>query len=251
MSPVALVTGGGRGIGRATAQLLAERSMTVVAVSRTDADLRALASIAPVDTIVGSVETEDSCTSIVSEVERRHGGIDVLVNNAGIDTGEELEVWRQDPQLWHQSMAVNLDAAFHLTRLASSGMVERGWGRIVMVSSTAGEVGGPRMTAYCASKHGLLGLMRAAAHDLAPHGVTCNAVCPGWVRTPMSERTAEREAKQQSLTIDQIWAQRNAESPAGRIVTAEEVAETIAFLAGDGASGINGEAVTISLGSAW
>jgi NAD(P)-dependent dehydrogenase (short-subunit alcohol dehydrogenase family) len=251
VSPVALVTGGGRGIGRATAQLLAERSMTVVAVSRTDADLRALASIAAVDTIVGSVETEDSCASIVSEVERRHGRIDVLVNNAGIDTGEELEVWRQDPQLWRQSMAVNLDAAFHLTRLASSGMVERGWGRIVMVSSTAGEVGGPRMTAYCASKHGLLGLMRAAAHDLAPHGVTCNAVCPGWVRTPMSERTAEREAKQQGLTTDQIWAQRNTESPAGRIVTAEEVAETIAFLAGDGASGINGEAVTISLGSAW
>jgi 3-hydroxybutyrate dehydrogenase len=112
-------------------------------------------------------------------------------------------------------------------------------------------VGGPRMTAYCASKHGLLGLMRAAAHDLAPHGVTCNAVCPGWVRTPMSERTAEREAKQQGLTTDQIWTQRNTESPAGRIVTAEEVAETIAFLAGDGASGINGEAVTISLGSAW
>ena len=250
-TPVALVTGGGRGIGRATARLLADRSTTVVAVSRTEAELRSLASIAPVDTIAASVETEDSCAAIVAEVERRHGRIDVLVSNAGVDSGEELEVWRQDPQLWRRSMAVNLDAAFHLTRLASGGMVERGWGRIVMVSSTAGEVGGPRLSAYCASKHGLLGLMRAAAHDLAPHGVTCNAVCPGWVRTPMSEHTAEHEAHEQGVTTDEIWRQRDADSPAGRIVTVEEVAETIAFLASSAASGINGEAVTVSLGSPW
>ena len=120
-----------------------------------------------------------------------------------------------------------------------------------MVSSTAGEVGGPQMSAYCASKHGLLGLMRAAAHDLAPYGVTCNAVCPGWVRTPMSEHTAEVEASVLGTSTDEIWRQRDADSPAGRIVTAEEVAETIAFLVSAAASGINGEAVTISLGSAW
>lgn len=130
-------------------------------------------------------------------------------------------------------------------------MVERRSGRILMVSSTAGEVGGPQMSAYCASKHGLLGLMRAAAHDLAPYGVTCNAVCPGWVRTPMSEHTAEVEASVLGVSTDEIWRQRDADSPAGRIVTAEEVAETIAFLASAAASGINGEAVTISLGSAW
>jgi NAD(P)-dependent dehydrogenase (short-subunit alcohol dehydrogenase family) len=130
-------------------------------------------------------------------------------------------------------------------------MVERRSGRIVMVSSTAGEVGGPRLSAYCASKHGLLGLVRAAAHDLAPYDVTCNAVCPGWVRTPMSEHTAEVEASERGVTTAEIWQKRDTDSPAGRVVTAEEVAETIAFLSSAAASGINGEAVTISLGSAW
>jgi NAD(P)-dependent dehydrogenase (short-subunit alcohol dehydrogenase family) len=248
---VALVTGGGRGIGRSTAELLVSRGMTVVAVSRTERELRSLKDSVGADYIVASVETERACESIVDETLRRHGRVDVLVNNAGVESGVERPIWQQDPTLFRQSLAVNLEGAFHLTRLAAGDMVERRSGRIVMVSSTAGEVGGPQMSAYCASKHGLLGLMRAAAHDLAPYGVTCNAVCPGWVRTPMSEHTAEVEASVLGVSTDEIWRQRDADSPAGRIVTAEEVAETIAFLTSAAASGINGEAVTISLGSAW
>jgi NAD(P)-dependent dehydrogenase (short-subunit alcohol dehydrogenase family) len=249
--PVALVTGGGRGIGRSTAELLVSRGMTVVAVSRTERDLRSLKDAVGVDYIVASVDTERSCESIVEETLQRHGRIDILVNNAGVESGVERPIWQQDPTLFRQSLAVNLEGAFRLTRLVAGDMVERGSGRIVMVSSTAGEIGGPRMSAYCASKHGLLGLMRAAAHDLAPYGVTCNAVCPGWVRTPMSEHTAEVEANARGVTIEEIWRQRDADSPAGRIVTPEEVAETIAFLASPAARGINGEAITVSLGSAW
>lgn len=247
---VALVTGGGRGIGRSTAELLVSRGMTVVAVSRTESELRSLKDSVGADYIVASVETEQACESIVDETLRRHGRVDILVNNAGVSPAER-PIWQQDPTLFRESLAVNLEGAFHLTRLAAGDMVERRSGRIVMVSSTAGEVGGPQMSAYCASKHGLLGLMRGAAHDLAPYGVTCNAVCPGWVRTPMSEHTAEVEASERGVTTDEIWRQRDADSPAGRIVTAEEVAETIAFLVSAAASGINGEAVTISLGSAW
>jgi 3-hydroxybutyrate dehydrogenase len=248
---VALVTGGGRGIGRSTAELLVSRGMTVVAVSRTERELRSLKDSVGADYIVASVETEQACESIVEETLRRHGRVDALVNNAGVDSGAERPIWQQDPALFRQSLAVNLEAAFHLTRLVSGGMVERRSGRIVMVSSTAGEVGGPRLSAYCASKHGLLGLVRAAAHDLAPYDVTCNAVCPGWVRTPMSEHTAEVEASERGVTTAEIWQKRDTDSPAGRVVTAEEVAETIAFLSSAAASGINGEAVTISLGSAW
>jgi NAD(P)-dependent dehydrogenase (short-subunit alcohol dehydrogenase family) len=255
MSPadrtVALVTGGGRGIGRATAALLAARGLTVVAVSRTERDLRALHEATGVDYIVASVETERGCEEIVREAISRHGRIDVLVNNAGADSGGEREIWQQDPAVWRSSMAVNLDAAFHLTRLASAGMVELGFGRIVMVSSTAGQIGGLRLSAYCAAKHGLLGLMRAAAQDLAPHGVTCNAVCPGWVRTPMSQQTAAVEAAEQGVSVEQIWRERDASSPAGRVVTTEEVAEAIGFLASPAASGVNGEALTVSLGSPW
>jgi NAD(P)-dependent dehydrogenase (short-subunit alcohol dehydrogenase family) len=130
-------------------------------------------------------------------------------------------------------------------------MVERGWGRVVMVSSTAGQVGAPRMSAYSASKAGLLGLMRAVAHDLAPHGGTCNAVLPGWVRTEMAERSAAREAERRGVTVDQVWEDRAAEYPEGRVVRAEEVASTIAFLASEKGSGINGQAVTVALGGYW
>ena len=126
-----------------------------------------------------------------------------------------------------------------------------GWGRIVMVSSTAGQVGAPSMSAYCASKHGLLGLMRSVAHDIAKVGGTCNAVLPGWVRTEMSERDAEREAKEKGTTVAAVWAERAAGYPAGRVLVPEEIARVIAFLAGDEASGINGEAITVSLGSLW
>ncbi|MGH3430702.1 MAG: SDR family NAD(P)-dependent oxidoreductase [Mycobacteriales bacterium] len=248
---VALVTGAGRGIGRSTAICLKEHGATVVGVSRTEADLASLQREAGVEYVVGSVATQEGCEAITSETLARFGQIDILVNNAGIDSGEERPVWDQDPALWSRAFAVNLDGAFHMIRLTSAGMVERGWGRIVAVSSTAGEVGGPRLSAYCASKHGLLGLIRAAAQDVAPHGVTCNAVCPGWVRTPMSDTTTEREAERRGVSTDQIWGERAAESPAGRVVTAEEVAESIAFLTSDAARGINGEALTISLGSVW
>jgi NAD(P)-dependent dehydrogenase (short-subunit alcohol dehydrogenase family) len=248
---IALVSGGGRGIGRATAELLARRGMTVIAVSRTETDLVSLQRSAGVDYIVGGVESETGCEEVVDEITRRHGRVDVLVNNAGVDSGEEREIWRQEPTLWRAYLAVNLDAAFHLTRLTVGGMVERRWGRVVMVSSTAGEVGGAKASAYCASKHGMLGLMRAVAQDVAAHGVTCNAVCPSWVRTSMSERTAEVEARKRSVDLDEIWRQRIHDSPAGRLVTPDEVAESISFLASTAASGINGEAVTISLGSVW
>jgi NAD(P)-dependent dehydrogenase (short-subunit alcohol dehydrogenase family) len=148
-------------------------------------------------------------------------------------------------------MAVNLDGPFFLTRLAAADIKEGGWGRIVMVSSTSGEIGAPRMSAYTASKHGLMGLMRAVAQDIAPYGGTCNAVLPGWVRTEMAERSARLAAERRGLTVEEIWAEREAAYPANRVVTPEEVAETIAFLASEEASGINAEGITVALGGPW
>jgi NAD(P)-dependent dehydrogenase (short-subunit alcohol dehydrogenase family) len=130
-------------------------------------------------------------------------------------------------------------------------MVRRRWGRIVMVSSTAGQVGAPGTTSYCASKHGLLGLMRAIAQDVAPFAVTCNAVLPGWVKTPAADHAAMREAEARGLTADEIWAERRASYGAGRVLSPDEIAAAIVFLAGDGASGVNGEAMTIALGGTW
>jgi NAD(P)-dependent dehydrogenase (short-subunit alcohol dehydrogenase family) len=120
-----------------------------------------------------------------------------------------------------------------------------------MVSSTAGQVGGAAESAYDASKHGVLGLMRSVAQDVAQFRVTCNAVLPGWVRTAMAERSAAEAAARQGTDVEEVWAERAAVYPAGRVVTAEEVAATITFLASEEASGINGEAVTVALGGVW
>jgi NAD(P)-dependent dehydrogenase (short-subunit alcohol dehydrogenase family) len=192
---VAIVTGAGRGIGRATALALASRGARVLGVSRTEDDLASLADEAPIEVLAESVATEEGCDRIVAEARHRLGPVEILVLNAGIGSGHEREIWAQETSVWRESMAVNLDGPFFLCRAASEDMKEGGWGRIVMVSSTSGEVGSPSTSAYTASKHGLMGLMRSVAQDLGPHGATCNAVLPGWVRTEMAERSARIEAE--------------------------------------------------------
>ena len=223
----------------------------MLGVSRTESELASLAAGAPVEVLAESVASEEGCERVVAEARRRLGSVEILVLNAGIGSGHERAIWEQDPAVWRETMAVNLDGPFFLTRLASADMKERGWGRIVMVSSTSGELGAPRTSAYTASKHGLMGLMRAVAQDIGPFGATCNAVLPGWVRTEMAERSARLEAERRGLTVDEIWGERAATYPANRVVTAEEVATTVAFLASDEASGINGEGITVALGSLW
>jgi len=244
---VALVTGAGRGIGRATALLLAERGMRVMATARSEPELAATG----LDYVTGDLMDAADCAAVVEQTRQRLGPIEVLVNNAGLGSAEEREVWLQDPRVWRETMALNLDAPFLLCRAAVPDMVERGWGRCVFVSSTAGLFADVAMSAYCASKAGLLGLMRGLAADGGRHGITSNAVLPGWVRTEMAERSAAEEAARRGISEEQIWSQRAAGYPAGRIVTMAEVAETIAFLCSDGASGVNGECVTVALGSHW
>ena len=248
---IAIVTGAGRGIGRATALALAARGARVLGVSRTEGELASLAEEAPVEVLAESVATEEGCERVVAEARRRLGPVEILVLNAGIGSGHEREIWAQETAVWRETMAVNLDGPFFLSRAASADMREAGWGRIVVVSSTSGEKGSPRTSAYTASKHGLMGLMRSVAQDLGPFGVTCNAVLPGWVRTEMAERSARIEAERRGVTVDEVWAERDAEYPLGRVVTPEEIASTIAFLASDEASGINGEGITVALGGLW
>lgn len=238
-------------MGRETAILLAAGGVEVMAVGRTEATLKALGETAPVHYMVGSVSTEAGCEGIVAETRRRLGPISILVNNAGSDSDDERPIWEQRSRLFDEVLATNLFGPFHLSRLASADMVKQRWGRIVMVASTAGLVGGKTLSAFTTSKHGLIGLMRSIALDVAPYGVTCNAVCPGWVRTETLEVATAEEASERGVDPEQIWAERDAESPAGRIVTAREVAEVVNFLASERASGVNGETVTIALGSLW
>jgi NAD(P)-dependent dehydrogenase (short-subunit alcohol dehydrogenase family) len=244
---VALVTGGGRGIGRAAAELLAARGAKVVCVSRTDGELQATG----LPYVVADLGTDEGCRQAISGAEAEVGPIDILICNHGIGSAAERVIWEQDAALWRETMRVNLDGPFYLSRLVLSGMVDRGYGRLVYTSSTAGLVAEPEGSAYNASKHGLLGLMRSVALDAGAHGVTANAVLPGWVRTDMAERSAAAEAKSRGVTPGEIWAERDALYPAGRVVTVDEVAHTILFLASEESSGINGEAIRVALGALW
>lgn len=242
---VALVTGGGRGIGRAAAKLLAARGARVMCVARSQKELEEVG----LSFSIADLGTPEGCALAVEETERRLGPVEILVCNHGIGSAHERVIWEQDPDVWGETMRVNLDGPFYLSRLVLQGMTERGYGRVVYTSSTAGLVAEHAGSAYTSSKHGLLGLMRSVAQDGGPFGITSNAVLPGWVRTEMAERSALQESKDRGITTDQVWEERAALYPAGRVVTPEEVAEAIAFLASEESSGINGEAIRVALGS--
>jgi len=244
---VALVTGAGRGIGRASAELLTSRGARVMGVARREDELAALG----LEYTVADLGAPEGCARAVAETERRLGAVEILVCNHGIGSAHEQLIWQQDPEVWYETLRINLDGPFHLSRLVLRSMVEHRYGRLIYTSSTAGQVAERAGSAYTSSKHGLLGLMRAVAQDAGPHGITSNAVLPGWVRTEMAERSARAEAEERGLTPEQIWAEREALYPPGRVATPQEVAETIAFFASEESSGVSGEAVTVALGSVW
>jgi len=242
---IALVTGAGRGIGRAAAELLAARGAKVMSVSRSEQELAALG----LEYIVADLGTPEGCTLAFEETERRVGPIDILVCNHGIGSAHEKVIWEQEPSVWKEMMQINLDGPFYLSRLVLRGMVERGYGRLVYTSSTAGLVAEYAGIAYTAAKHGLIGLMRAVAQDAGKHGVTSNAVLPGWVRTEMAERSARAEAEERNVTTEQVWEDRAGLYRAGRVAIPQEVAAMIGFFASEESSGVSGEAVRVALGS--
>ena len=244
---VALVTGGGRGIGRETALLLSSAGARVMIVSRTVAELAAVG----LEYVAADLGTAEGCGRAVAETEKRLGPIEVLVVNHGIGSAHEQLVWEQDPEVWRQTMRINLDGPFELARLTVGGMCRRGFGRVVFTSSTAGEKAERSGSAYTASKHGLIGLARAIAQDAGPFGVTSNAVLPGWVRTAMAERSAKAEAEKRGITVEEVWRERAAIYPQKRVLEPREVAQVIAFLCSEAAGGVNGEAITVALGGIW
>ncbi|TFH40448.1 MAG: SDR family oxidoreductase, partial [Lysobacterales bacterium] len=210
---VALITGAGRGIGLAAARTLAARGAHVMCVARSQHELEATG----LEYSLADLGTAEGCAQAVLDAEQRLGPSEILICNHGMGSAHERVVWEQDPNVWSETMRVNLDGPFHLSRLVMQGMVERKYGRIVYTSSTAGLVAEPAGSAYTSSKHGLLGLMRSVALDGGPYGITANAVLPGWVRTEMAERSAQAEAKDRNITTDEVWAERAAMYPPGRV----------------------------------
>lgn len=248
---VALVTGASSGIGRATATLLAERGVRVMATGREPERLQALADEIGVETMAASLDDPAACDAVVAHTVERLGPISILVNSAGRGADADRPIWEESLEDWRTTMAINLDAPFLLSRACAAQMRDEGWGRIVIVSSTAGEIGAPSMSPYCASKHGVLGLMRSIAMDVGTFGGTCNAVLPGWVKTAMADVYVQGEADERGISLEEMWAEHDAEYPRGAVLQPEEVARVINWLTTDAAAAVNGEALTVALGGLW
>lgn len=241
---VALVTGAGRGIGRETAEILTSRGASVMAVARSENDLLKTG----LEYTVADLGTVDGCERAVAETEARLGPVEIFVCNHGIGSAHEKVIWEQETETWNETMRINLDGPFYLSRLIVKSMVERRYGRVVYTSSTAARVAEHAGSAYNCSKLGLIGLMRSVARDAGAFDVTSNAVLPGWVRTEMAERSAHAEAVASGITAEEVWQQRAALYPPGRVATPREVAEMIAFLASEESSGVSGQAIMVALG---
>jgi NAD(P)-dependent dehydrogenase (short-subunit alcohol dehydrogenase family) len=179
--------------------------------------------------------------------ERFKVGVDIMVNNAGI--AESAPLTKTADELWHRHLAINLSGTFYCSRAALPSMLAQGWGRVINIASIAGKTGGAYIAAYAASKHGVLGLTRSLALEVAARGVTVNAICPGYVDTEMTSRgLANIAAKTGKSANEALEIIRNL-SPQKRIISAEEVAALALLLASEEGRGINGQAINIDGGT--
>ncbi len=248
---VAFVTGGGRGIGRASALELARRGAAVAVAARTRGEVDGVAAeLASLGArslaITADVTSEESVRAAVAQVEKSLGAIDVLVNGAGIAPSAPFE--KTDAELWRQVFAVNLDGTFFAMRACVPAMAKRGWGRVVNLASVAGKIGFPYVSAYCASKHAVIGLTRTVALEVAKKGVTVNAVCPGYVDTRLTRDAVALIQKKTGKSEADARSHLEQASPQGRMVSEDEVARLVVFLAEPGQLGINGQAINLDGG---
>lgn len=249
---VAIVTGASGGIGRATALRLALDGIPVLAVGRDTDRLTATSAGTHLITPLGADLASSEGITRVVDTAAALGQPLILVHCAGRGGYADAPIWELSFDSWRATLAVNLDAAFLLLRQLSAHMVSGGWGRAVIVGSTAGDVPAGAQAAYSASKSGVMGLVRSAAVDLGAIGATCNAVLPGWVQDSlMADEDARYEAERRGLTVERVWEERAAAYPDGRVVDPAEVADVIAFLVSDASRGVNGEGIRVTHGAVW
>ena len=244
----ALVTGGGSGIGRAVAQRLSAAGAVVSLLGRRPGPLEeALAGLdRPGAWAQADVTDATGTAAALAAIAEAQGPLDVLVCNAG--AAESAPFGETDSALWEAMLAVNLTGVFNTLRPVLPAMQGRGWGRVVAVASTAGLKGYPYVAAYCAAKHGVLGLVRALALETARDGVTVNALCPGFTETDLLERSLARIEAATGRGREDAAARLKAANPQGRFVAPEEVAEAVLWLALPASGAVTGQAISVSGG---
>ncbi len=244
---VALVTGAGRGIGRAVAVRLSAEGHRVALTARSEGELARTAEECQGPTVVLPDDLTDPAAPdrLFGAVEAAWGPVDVLVANAGAATSARVD--RITDEDWQRMLDLNLTAPFRCLRRAIPAMREGGWGRIVVVASVAARVGEPYIAAYTASKHGVLGLVRSAAAELARTGVTVNAVCPGYVDTEMTDQTVAGIVAVSQRSEEEARRILAEKQPIGRLITPDEVAEAVCFCVASG--GVTGQGVVVDGGA--
>jgi ketoreductase len=245
---IAFVTGGGTGIGKAIAAGLAARGAQVAIASRKRAHLEKAAmefkakglSVLPV---AMDVRSKQDVERAVGEVVKLWGVIHVLVNNAGISGLSKID--DPDDSRWYDILDTNLNGLYLVTKETLRHIPQNQGGRIINISSVLGKFGVPGYTAYCATKHGMIGFTRALALEVVGRGITVNTICPGWVNTEMAAQGINESAALQGITAEQFKHQAVAAVPIQRFLDAEEVAELVCYVASDLARGITGQALNI------
>jgi NAD(P)-dependent dehydrogenase (short-subunit alcohol dehydrogenase family) len=247
----AVVTGAGRGIGRSIALALAQAGADVAVTARTQGEIEQLAaeiramgrqSLAVPCDVTDSEQVKHMASTLIDGL----GGVDILVNNAG-NAGSHKFLNHPD-ELWHRMLSINLTSVYYVTRAFVPRLIEQRWGRIITIASMASRVGGSYIAAYTAAKHGVLGLTRALAVELLPYNITVNAICPGYVNTPMTDASVSNIAARTGMSEAQAREALEKSSPQKRLFEPEEIAAVAVFLAQDINKGITGQAINIDGG---
>ncbi len=250
----AVVTGSTSGIGRAIAEALAAEGCAVMLNGFGEAgDIeRQRAGMADAHGVrvahnPADMTRPDEIAALIAAAEAELGAVDILVNNAGIQHVAPIEAF--PAERWDAVIAVDLSAAFHAISAALPGMKTRGWGRIINIASVQGLIGSIHKAAYVAAKHGLVGLTKVVALEAAESGVNCNAICPGWVRTPLIEKQIEARADADGIDVEEAGvAMLKEKQPLQRFTTLEQIGQLAVYLCSDAASTITGAALPIDGG---
>ncbi|MCV2352006.1 SDR family NAD(P)-dependent oxidoreductase [Paucibacter sp. Y2R2-4] len=239
----AVVTGGGSGIGAAVASALLEAGASVTVMGRNLDRLQGqVAALMPLG-VIDCCELDVSDEASVKAAFAAQAKVDILVNNAG--QAETAPLAKTSLDLWQRMLNVNLTGTFLCSREVLAGMSERGFGRIINVASTAGLTGYAYVAAYCAAKHGVVGMTRALAQEVAKKGITANAVCPGYTETEIVDRAIANIMAKTGRSAEQARAELAASNPQGRLVQPQEVADAVLWLARPDSAAMNGQAISV------
>lgn len=249
-SKTAIVTGSTSGIGLGIAHALAEKGMNIVFNGFGDKD--EIAKLVQDTATKYGVKTDYSAADMskpeqiadmIKNAEKKFGSVDVLVNNAGIQHTALIEEFPTEK--WDAIIAINLSAAFHAIKAVMPGMKSRKWGRIINIASAHGLVASPQKAAYVAAKHGIIGLTKVTALEVAKEGITCNAICPGWVLTPLVQKQIDDKASAKGCSVDQATEELlEAKEPSMKFSTPEQLGALAVFLCSEGASNMTGTSLS-------